>query len=251
MSARPAARCLRSQKCRHRRCIRRRARLTGCIMGLKITCSWNHSTCTNSWAVGEVMLPEAGVNSASENRERGGHEGSRGQLESKGWQKQLGVKEEKKCLSDTVTVFASQFWVSNNSHRWTKRLNCIYKWTSSYSLLTFWQADYRAVKQQEDSELWRKARKKSLPDRSFALKLRPDPVPHQHLARQVAPPWGSCCQRDAITASQTRGFRHEPPWSRYRNSAATVTIQPSDTLPLACHYKSWICLTMDGRLSYL
>lgn len=55
----------------------------------------------------------------------------------------------------------SQFWGSNNSHQGTKRLHYIYKWTSTCSLLTFWQRDYGAVKRQDDLELWRKAREKS------------------------------------------------------------------------------------------
>lgn len=55
----------------------------------------------------------------------------------------------------------------------------------------------------------------------------------------------------AIAAGQTRGFRHEPSWSHYHNSAATVTFQPSDTHLSAWHYKGWICHSTNLRSYFL
>lgn len=65
MSACLTARWLRSQKCRHRRRIRRRVELTGCVMGLKITHAWKPQhmhAFMRSWR-SEVMLPQAGAKS--------------------------------------------------------------------------------------------------------------------------------------------------------------------------------------------
>lgn len=250
MFAGPSARCLRSQKCRHRRCIRGRARLTGCIIGLKITFAWNRSTCTNSQALGEVMRPQAGVESRKW-KKRGSAKGSEDNLRVKRGKIQLDIKERKKniCLSATVTVIVSRFWVSNNSDRGAKRHDCIYKWTSTRSLLAFWQLDYGAVKQKDVLSLWRKARE-TLPDWSFALQHRPDPCSTS--ASGQAGRWhhqgeAAVSKLPAIAASQTRGFRHEPSWSHYHNRAATVTFQPSDTHLSAWHYKGWICHSTNLR----
>lgn len=157
----------------------------------------------------------------------------------------------------------SQFWVSNNSGRGTKRHDCIYKWTSTRSLLAFWQLDYRAVKQKDVLSLWRKA-SETLPDWSLALQRRPDPVPHQHLARQVAPPGGSCCQQTAryrcqpdegapswavvVTLSQQRSYCNIPAiWHSSFSMALQRLNLPLNKLKILFFAKCIIFLTSVER----
>lgn len=110
VSACMTARCLRSQKCRHRRGITRRVELTGCVMGLKITRAWKPQhmhTFMRIWR-SEVMLPQAGAQSRKWKKKVATGEGRR--IKNKKQNKKRATKEQNKKKKMFVALEEPLIW---------------------------------------------------------------------------------------------------------------------------------------------